>query len=279
MRSASLIFVVFAARAADPVSLTIAGLSLMPEPWNKTANFQKLEQGARRAASQGAHLVMTPEGFLEGYVANSKGEPGLTRAKYLTAGENIDGALLTRVRGLARELKVYLGVGFAERRGGDMFNTFAVFSPEGGLALRYVKAHNADDEPFNTTGIEFPVVETPLGRWGALICFDRQLPETSRLLALKGAEVILVPSYGAYGDLNDAMMRTRAAENGVWVVFVHPRRVLIIDPRGKIVAQDDRGGADQIVSARIDIDGRVGSGPIRSRKPDLYRELLRRSPN
>ena len=261
--------------AADPVSLSVAGLSLMPEPWNKESNLRKMEQYARKAAAQGAQLVFTPEGFLEGYIANSKREPGLTRERYFAVGENIDGAMLTRIRSLARELKVYLGIGFAERRGEQMFNTFAVFSPKGDLTLRYVKAHNADDEPFNTTGVEFPVFDTPLGRWGALICFDRQLPETSRMLAVKGAEIILVPSYGGYGDMNDAMMRTRAAENGVWVVFVHPRRVLIIDPRGKIIAQDDQSDSDQIVSARIDIDARVGNGPIRGRKPELYRELQR----
>ena len=275
MRAAYLLCLVMPALAGDPVSLNVSGLSLMPEPWNKEANLRNLEHHARKAAQEGAQLILTPEGFLEGYIANSKREPQLTRERYLSAGENIDGAMLTRIRSLARELKVYLGVGFAERRGDQMFNTFAVFAPDGGLTLRYVKAHNADDEPFNTTGVEFPVVDTPLGKWGALICFDRQLPETSRLLAVKGAQIILVPSYGSYGDLNDAMMRTRAAENGVWVVFVHPRRVLIIDPRGKVAAQDDRSGRDQIVSTRIELDARVGSGPIRSRKPDLYRELLR----
>jgi predicted amidohydrolase len=43
-----------------------------------------------------------------------------------------------------------------------------------------------------------------------MICLDRQLPETARILAIKGAQVILAPSYGMYGEINDVMMRTRA---------------------------------------------------------------------
>jgi predicted amidohydrolase len=51
-------------------SFVIAGLRVMPERWNKEANFQKIEYWAREAAAQGAQLVTTPEGFLEGYVGN-----------------------------------------------------------------------------------------------------------------------------------------------------------------------------------------------------------------
>lgn len=154
-----------------------------------------------------------------------------------------------------------------------MYNSLAIFTPAGDLALRYSKTHTANDEPFNTQGDELPVIPTPLGRWGALICMDRQLPETSRILALKGAQVILVPAWGMYGETNDIMMRTRAYENGVWVVFVHPKRCLVIDPAGKIIAQDS-GDEDQLVLATIRLDERVGRGPIRYRRPELYREIL-----
>jgi predicted amidohydrolase len=261
------------AQAADP-AFTIAGLRIVPERWNKTANLAKVERYAREAAAGGANLVLTPEGFLEGYVVNVKANPGVTRERYLAITEPIDGPSLTRVRNLARELNIYLGIGFAERRGAQAYNSFALFSPSGELALHYSKAHNADDEPFNTTGRDFPVASTPFARLGALICYDRQLPETARILSIKGAQVILVPAWGAYGDMNDAMMRTRAYENSVWVIFVHPQRCLIINPRGEIVARDT-GDKDQIVSARIAIGPGIGSGAIRSRKPDLYRELAK----
>lgn len=259
---------------AGDLTLTVAGLRIMPQPWDKAANLNKLERYAREAAAKGAELAFTPEGFLEGYVANVKVHPGVTAEKYLAIGEPIDGKAMQRVRALARELKIYLGIGFAERRGDLMFNSFAVFAPSGDLVLHYSKAHNDDDEPLNTTGITFPVVTTPLGRWGALICYDRQLPETARILAIKGAQLILVPAWGNYNEMNDAMMRTRAFENSAWVAFVHPKRVLIIDTRGNVVMQD-KGDEDQVVMAKVRLDGHIGKGAIRSRKPNLYGDLLK----
>jgi predicted amidohydrolase len=133
---------------ANNVSLTVAGLRIVPERWNKEANLAKFERFARAAAAQGEQLAIAPEGFLEGYVGNAKTNPGLTREKYFSIGENIDGPALMRVRSLARELKMYLGLGFAERLADHMYNSVAVFSPEGEVALHYSKAHNDDDEPF-----------------------------------------------------------------------------------------------------------------------------------
>ena len=122
-------------------------------------------------------------------------------------------------------------------------------------------------------GREFPVVDTPHGRWGTLICFDRQLPETARILALKGAGLIMIPSFGGYADINDALMRARAYENGVWVVFVHPRRVLIVDPRGEVVARNE-GASDEVVLATVTVDEAAVTGAMARRRPEIYRELL-----
>lgn len=261
---------------AAPISFTVAGLRVTPERGNKEANFAKLATYAREASARGAKLVITPEGFLEGYVANDKQNPGITEERYRSVGEGIDGPLINRVRGLARELKIYLLLGFAELRGGKMFNSAVIFSPEGNVTLHFSKAHNAHDEPYNTKGTQFPVADTPIGRLGALICYDRQLPETSRILAIKGAQFILVPAWGGYGEMNDAMMRTRANENSVFVAFVHPKRCLFINPKGTVIAKDS-GESDQVVTARIEIDEKVGSGPIRDRRPELYREILNSS--
>lgn len=262
------------AALAGNLSLNIAGLKLTPGRWDKEGNLAKLERYAREAAAGGAQLVVTPEGFLEGYVGNRKANPDLTREKYFAVGEGMDGLLLNRVRSLARALKIYLSLGFAERRGGQMFNSMVVFSPGGEVALHYSKEHNDDDEPFNTLGTELNVAATPLGKWGALICYDRQLPETARILSIKGAQLILVPAWGGYGDMNEAMMRTRAFENSVWIAFVHPKSCLIIDPKGTVVARD-RSSGDEIVKARIEFDGRIGAGAIRSRRPEMYPEILK----
>jgi predicted amidohydrolase len=106
-----------------------------------------------------------------------------------------------------------------------------------------------------------------------MICLDRQFPETARILAIKGAQLILNPSYGSYGEMNDAMMRTRAYENSVYVAFVHPKSVLVIEPNGVITSRD-AGDSDQIVYARIRLDARIGRGTIAGRRPGIYKELV-----
>lgn len=246
----------------------------MPMRWDKQANFARLDKFARQAASQGAQFVVTPEGFLEGYVGNEKANRDLTRERYFDIGEPVNGPYFRKAQALAAELKIYLALGFAERRGEEMFNSVAVFSPEGKQVTKYSKMHTADDEPFNSKGAELKVVDTPLAKFGTLICYDRQLPETSRVLAIQGAQMILVPAWGSKGETNEIMMRTRAYENSVWVAFVHPERVMVIDPGGKIIAQD-QGQGDEVVLATVRIDDRIGRGPIRHRRPDVYRDILK----
>jgi predicted amidohydrolase len=253
--------------------VTVAALSLTPEPWDKLANFAKLERFARQAAGQGAQVILAPEGFLEGYVGNQHRTPGLTRERYAAeAAEALDGPLLTRIRDLARELKVHLMTGFAERRGDAVFNSAVLFGPDGQVVLHYSKSHTMNDEPFNTKGEAFPVAATSFGRLGALICFDRQVPEAARLLALQGADLLLVPAWGSYGEMNDLMMRVRAYENGVHLAFVHPKRALLIDASGQILAQDE-GEHDQIVMARFPVPSRRKGSLLQYRRPELYQGL------
>ncbi|MFN7934341.1 MAG: carbon-nitrogen hydrolase family protein [Bryobacteraceae bacterium] len=275
MKPLLLMLTSFALSAGEPTSFTMAGIRVIPDAWDKAANLKRIEKYTREAVAKGAQVVVTPEGFLEGYVANNKRQPDITRERLAAVGERLDGPLLTKLKALAKELNIHLVVCFAERRGDKSFNSLAIFTPQGEVAMSYHKSHNADDEPFNDTGTQFPVVDTPLGRWGTLICYDRQLPETSRILAIKGAQLLIIPAWGSYGDMNTAMMRTRAFENGVWVAFVHPQQFLLIDPKGKIVAQDNGEKGDQVVFGRVILDDRIGKAAIRSRKPQLYGEILK----
>jgi 5-aminopentanamidase len=258
-------------------SFRLAGLRVTPTPWDKERNFETLEWFARRAADEGAQVVVSPEGFLEGYVWNDENPQHFSKERYFEIGEAADGPLLRRVGALAAELHIYLAVGFAERRDDRMYNSMTIYSPDGLAVSRYAKTHTAGDEPYNTKGSEFPVVDTALGRWGTVICMDRQLPETSRILAVKGAQLILVPAWGMYGEINDVMMRTRAFENGVHVLFVHPKRCLIIDPDGTVIAQD-KGNGDEVVMSLVTLSPSGTHGPIQRRRPEIYGELLLSSP-
>jgi len=173
----------------------IAGMGVIPKAWDKEANFATLQRYARDAAKQGARMVVTPEGFLDGYTSNPNKHKDYTREKYFAIGEVINGPMMRRVAKLTRELGIYIAIGFAERRGGKMYNTLAVFDPSGKLILRYAKTH-APGEIDATPGREFPVAKTELGTLGSFICYDRRLPEVARILAVKGARLFIVPAAG-----------------------------------------------------------------------------------
>lgn len=259
---------------ADP-SFLMAALSITPEPWNKQANLEKFVRFARQAASQGAQVIASPEGYLEGYVGNQGRTPGLEQESYQNrAAEDLHGPLLQQVRALARELRVYLMIGFAEKRNGKVYNSAVMFSPQGEITSHYSKSHTMNDEPFNTKGESFPVARTEFGQWGTLICFDRQVPEAARILAIKGADMLFVPAWGSYGEMNDQLMRVRAYENGVNLAFIHPKRALLIDAGGNILAQN-QGEEDQIVMARFTVSAKRKHGLLKYRRPALYRELSR----
>jgi len=247
----------------------VAGLALQSQPWDKKANWRKAERMVRRAARAGARLVCSPEGFLEGYIVQ---QPGLTRGRYRAVGESIRrGTHIRAMRRTCAQLGVYLVAGFAERDGPHMRNSAVLIGPRGEIVGVFRKAHDMGREPLNTMGDDFPVFETELGRVGIMICFDRQLPESARLLALRGATLICNPSAGMHGELNDTMMRTRAYENGVWIIFAHPKNCLIVSPRGEVVARAQ--GPDEVVIADIDLGQAGAGGPGRHRRPELYRGL------
>jgi len=279
--STVLIAIFFAAASlgmniAETQTFYIAGLKIIPTQWDKTANLIKLEEWARKAAAAGAQLIITPEGYLEGYVGNPNLAPDMTRERYFDIGETVDGPGLQRVGALARELKVHILLGFAERRGDEMYNSAVLFDSSGKQIALYSKTHSGGPgEPYNRSGDIFPVFETALGRIGILICFDRQNPETARILALKGAQIILVPAYGRWTDdiSEDILLRARAYENGVYVVHVHPWNTFVVDPEGSIIAQS-RWKEESIVLAKINLDDRIGRGPIRKRRPEIYHEIL-----
>src|SRR5215467_6901023 len=99
------------ATAGEAPHFMMAGLRVLPDRWDKEANYQKLDHYARQASAHGAKLVVTPESFLDGYVGNDK---DLNQEKYFAVAEPLDGKFMARVRNLAHDLGIYLSVGFPE---------------------------------------------------------------------------------------------------------------------------------------------------------------------
>ena len=273
--TAMAVVLVVAEARADDRQFKVAALKVMPITGDKPANYELFERFAREAAAKGADLVVTPEGYLDGYMGHPKFTPGMTREKLPSVAERIDGPWLKKVSALARELKVHVIFGFSELRGERVFNTTALFAPDGSLAGRYCKTHIAGGELYDA-GTELPVFATKLGRMGILICFDRQPPESARTLALRGAQFIVVPAYGRTSTFvdEDLLMRARAFENGVYVIYASPYNAFVADPEGEIVAQV-RNETDGLLIADLVLDHRIGDrNAIKVRHPELYGRLV-----
>lgn len=264
--------------------IRVAGVSVLPDRWKKETNWQRIETLVRRAAIQGgAQLVVTPEGALDGYVINDvnaekdEQQKKALLQRFQDLAEGIDGPYIRRARSLADTLDIFLLLGFLEKEGSLLYNTAVLIDADGDLIGRYRKSHFAQGYVVNPKsyrpGDDLPVFATPFGLVGILICYDRQLPEPARILALKGAQLLLVPSYGSYTDengWNTALLRTRAYENSLPLVFCHPYQSLIISERGDVRAM---GNAGQIVYAELTTTIQRYQKRFDNRRPVLYKEL------
>lgn len=262
-------------------TLKIASISFVPTKWDKAANATRIEREVRAAAKQGAQLVITPEGILEGYVVNEvihekeSTKKAQLSQKFQDLAEPIDGSYVVRFQKLADELNIHLILGFLEAEKGKTFNTAALFGPDGKLVGKYHKTHFHQgykvNPPGYTAGNSYPVFDIGGFKVGMMICFDRQLPEPARQLALNGADLIACPSYGSWGEWNTRLMQVRAYENQSYVVFAHPKQSLIIGRGGDILTE---GKENSFVIHEVDITNLAKTRQsVRYRRPNTYRNL------
>ncbi len=262
--------------------IRIASASVVTDKWEKETNWSRVEKMVTRAAIEGgANLVITPEGALDGYVineVNSKSEKDNNIIdRFFNLGEPIDGPYIQKATTLADELNIYFIFGFLEREEKYLYNTAILIDPDGDIIGRYRKTHFAQGYTINPksykAGDEFPVFQTTFGKVGILICYDRQLPEPARILALKGAEILFIPSYGSYTNengWNTILLRTRARENSVPLVFCHPYQSLLIDKNGNV---NVFGNGGNISYYEVTV-ARDNNEIMRNRRPGKYYKWL-----
>jgi N-carbamoylputrescine amidase len=160
-----------------------------PVVGERAANVAQGADAITRAAKAGARIVVLPELCNSGYVFESRAEArGL--AEPFADGPTID--LWCR---LAAELRIHIVAGFAESAGDRLYNAAAIVGPAGRLGV-YRKVHLWADENlvFTPGDLGFPVFETEFGTLGVGICYDGWFPEFYRTCALKGAELVCVPT-------------------------------------------------------------------------------------
>jgi predicted amidohydrolase len=204
---------------------------------DKKQNFAIAVEMTKQLASAGAQIVVLPEVCLQGYPA---AQNSFRHDDIKKMAETLDGSYVQQFRALARELGVYLVTGYDRLDGNDLFNTAELISPKGATIGIYDKTHvrSGGDVGLYTPGAALPVFETEFGKVGLLICNDRVYAECWRVLMLQGAQMVLIPSNGEWGEANTRRMQVMANDNCVGCAFAHPKRGLVISSKGGIVDYD-----------------------------------------
>ncbi len=245
-------------------------------------NLETAERLVRRAAADGAELVVLPERLdIRGAAAD-----------YLAGAESLEGRAVSWARGLARELGIDLVAGsVAERREGRerVANTSVHAGPDGEIKAVYRKIHMFDVEvgdveyresEHSEPADEIVVSETAAGvGLGLSVCYDLRFPELYRILALNGARIVTVPANftRVTGEAHwEILLRARAIENQVFVIAPGQGNrpgpegdsygnSMIVDPWGVVLARAPAEGAT-VVAADLDL---ARQDEIREKLPSL----------
>jgi predicted amidohydrolase len=270
----------------------VAAAQINPQILDKERNLEKCLDSIRIGSKAGATLVVFPECALTGYCFTSRDEA-------TPMAESIPGWSTRTIAALCKELGTYVVVGLLEKSRDRLYNAAAFIGPEG-LFGKYRKTHlpylgvdrfvDHGDKPFH-------VYDMPFGSVGVSICFDLRFPEPSRVMALEGAEVLVLPTNWPEGAEMSSrfFVNTRAAENRVY--YVAANRVgtergfnfigesKIVDPSGRTIAEASPG-KEELIYADIDpaaarskrVIIRPGEFELSlwdERRPDLYRLIPR----
>lgn len=255
------------------------------------------------ASCLGADLVLFPEMWSNGYAPPFDGafddptDPAFEkeRKEWLENAVTIESGYVTAVKDAAAKYKIGVCATFLSKTEGKFQNTAIVIDRSGKILLNYAKVHTCDFslEKLLQHGSEFRVCDFEGVQIGVMICYDREFPESARVLMLKGAEIILVPNACDMNPLRLNQLSTRAFENMVGVAMAnYPGEgwggscafsPVVFDENGNcldnvIIKADDV--LEDILIAEFDMD-RMRAYREREtwgnayRKPEAYTDLVR----
>jgi predicted amidohydrolase len=242
------------------------------------------------AAAAGAGLVCFAELAFEPFYPQRVAAGDVT-----SLAEPIPGPITTAFADRARRHRVVTVLNLFERDGSRTFDSSPVIDADGRLLGVTRMLHITDypcfhEQSYYTPGdTGVPVYQTAVGRIGVSICYDRHYPEVMRTLALKGADLIVVPQAGSIGEwpegLYEGEMRVAAFQNGYFVALCNrvgreeclefAGESFVCAPDGTIVARAAQG-TDEILYAEIDLAACDASHArrlfLQNRRPELYAE-------
>lgn len=258
-------------------------------------NVDRAESFVRRAAQQGAQIVLLPEVFHDSFFVVHLDK------KYFDLAEPIPGPITERMQALAKELGVVLIVPLYERVERSVYyNSAPVFDADGRLLGIYRKNHIPlspifyEKLYFKPGNLGYPVFSTAFGKIGILICHDRHYPEAARAVGLHGAEILLVPTaaptaspsvrtwekeLAAHAIFNEYFVAgvNRVGREGSYTYY---GRSVVFDPAGELIAQ--AGNNEEILLADCDLEQiterRRSWQFYRDRRPDTYGSLTQLIP-
>ena len=255
---------------------------------DREANRRKGLRALEQAARQGAQLICYAELAFEPFYPQNPAEGDIA-----ILAEPVPGPTTEVFGRLASKLGVTAVLNLFERDGDHTYDCSPVIAPDGGLLGKTRMVHVPDYACFHERGyytpgdLGAPVYETPFGRIGIAICYDRHYPEYMRALALAGADLVLVPQAGATGEwpegLFEAEMRVAALQNGFFTALCNrlgkePKlefagESFVCDPDGQVVARAGKG-TEGILVCDLDLAKVPNSHARRlflpDRRPELY---------
>ena len=240
------------------MNATVAVTQLKCKLSDVEVNLRRMRDLAQKAGRKRVDVLCFPELVTTGY---SLGQ------KWIDLAEPIPGPTTEKLGQIASDLGSYLIAGMSERdpQSDRVFDSAVLIDRGGEVAGVYRKVHLWDEERrYFTPGNEFKVFSTDVGAIGIGICYDLEFPETSRILALGGAEMIFFPAaeMRPFENHVDNFLRSRAAENGVFVCMsnmIGREGKTVFFGHSQIVSPDCRvmtraKGSPSLTTARLDLE-------------------------
>lgn len=274
--------------------------------FDKKKNLEKYFRFIDEAAAKGADLIVFPEQSLQGYLFNMVSFK-LETMEYQHANAELvpEGESTQLLIEKAKEKNIYIVWGMTERdkdRVDVLYNSSVIVGPEGFIGV-YRKVHQPMDEiHVYYPGDKWPVFDTKLGKIGLLICYDKSFPESTRELALNGAEILIMstawplsqvgadPNTDYCKYLYDLYDCVRAAENQCFFISSNHSGISgdheycgfsrIVGPNGCVITET--GPEERMALATVDVKAQIvkartmdflSLSQLKDRKPWTYAKI------
>lgn len=262
---------------------------------DKMLNLSRGLKAARKAASSGADIICFAELAFEPFYPQYQDPKD--PAKH---AEPIPGPITDAFSEIAKEFGVVIVLNLYEKEGDslyDLYDSSPVINTDGAILGTTRMIHITDYACFYEKAYYTPgnngasVYETPFGKIGVAICYDRHYPEYMRALAVAGAEIVFIPQAGSVGEwpegLYEAEVRTASFQNGYFTALCNrvgeePKLTFagesfVCDPEGKVIARAGTG-TEEILYCDVDLEEIKSSHAqrlfLRDRRPELYRDWI-----